>query len=108
MLKRETLARKARHIFNHVESYSTLTCEGIDYRGIIESSSYATKYRDNGWLEGTIKTWIGVASDLKFIPKSGLNVICDKIEYSITGTNSDPLTNIIRIDLGDKAGEYQG
>lgn len=108
MIRRETLARKARVILNHIEDSSTLTFDGIDYKGITESNSYATKYRDNGWLEGALFTWIGCASDLKFEPKTGLTVLFNKIEMSILGTSSDPLNNIIRIDLGDKVGDYQG
>lgn len=105
MLTRETLARKAKHIISHVEDSSTLEVDGVTYKGITESNSYATNYRDNGWLEGTLKTWIGVQTSLKFIPETGMDVLCDKVKMQIMGVSNDPLQNIIRIDLGDSVGE---
>jgi len=105
MLKRETLARKAKHIINFIENKAVLVVDGIAYNGILESNGYATKYRDNGWLDGTTKTWIGNNNDLKFLPESGMKVTIDKVKAKILGFQLDPVQNIIRIDLTDVPSE---
>lgn len=101
MITNDYLTRKARWILGITEKQARLTVDGQDYYGMIESNSYATKYRDNGWLDGTSVTWVGVHSLIKFAPLSGTEVLLDDKKLKILGSQLDPVGNIIRIDLGD-------
>lgn len=98
------LSQKLKSIIKYSGLSKKLIIEGVEYYGIVESNTYTQKYRDIGYVDNIIKTFIGCASDWgtdedAVYPSANQEATLDDVVYRVAGYQLDPMINTIRVDL---------